>query len=82
MPLGPVESLSFAVVVGVSVDYIVHLSFAFKYALLAGRYYKSRAAFLARRQPRTRAPAPRRAHVPTRPNAPWACARAHVLVYM
>ena len=46
--LGPVESLSFAVVVGLAVDYIVHLSFAYKGSLLHERYYRSRSAFLAR----------------------------------
>ena len=29
MPLGPVESLSFAVVIGLAVDYLVHLAFAY-----------------------------------------------------
>ena len=37
-----------AVIVGVSIDYLIHLAFAYNNALLADRYYKSRAAFLAR----------------------------------
>jgi len=45
---GPIESLSFAVVVGLAVDYLVHISFAFKNSLMRERYFKSRAAFLAR----------------------------------
>jgi hypothetical protein len=46
--LGPVESLSFAVVVGVSVDYLVHFAFAFKHSLMPEQYYKSRTVLLAR----------------------------------
>eukprot|EP00966_Prymnesium_polylepis_P130930 3028038-Prymnesium_polylepis.1 len=48
VPLGPVESLALAVIVGVSVDYLVHLAFAYSNALAEERYYKSRAAFMAR----------------------------------
>ena len=33
---------------GVSVDYLVHLAFAYKHSLMHSRYYKSRAALLAR----------------------------------
>ena len=38
----------FAVIVGVSIDYLIHLAFAYNNSILADRYYKSRAAFLAR----------------------------------
>ena len=46
--LGPIESLAMAVIVGVSIDYLVHLAFAFTNSVIADRYFKSRAAFLAR----------------------------------
>ncbi len=48
MSLGPIESLSFAIVIGVSVDYLVHFAYAFKHSLLPEQYYKSRAVLLAR----------------------------------
>jgi len=48
MPLGPIESLALAVVIGVSVDYLIHLAYAYKNSLMEERYYKSRAAVLAR----------------------------------
>jgi len=48
VPLGPIESLSLSVVIGVSVDYLVHLAFAYTNSLMPERYYKSRGAFLAR----------------------------------
>ena len=38
----------FAVIVGVSIDYLIYLAFAYNNSILADRYYKSRAAFLAR----------------------------------
>ena len=46
--LGPIESLALAVIVGVSIDYLIHLAFAYKNSIIPDRYYKSRAAFLAR----------------------------------
>jgi len=46
--LGPIESLALAVIIGVSVDYLIHLAFAYKNSLMQQRYYKSRAAMLAR----------------------------------
>jgi len=48
LSLGPVESLSFAIVIGVSVDYLVHFAYAFKHSLMAEQYYKSRAVLMAR----------------------------------
>ena len=48
LALGPIESLCFAVVIGVSVDYLVHFAYAYKHSLMQSRYYKSRAAVLAR----------------------------------
>jgi len=48
MSLGPIESLSFAIVIGVSVDYLVHFAYAFKHSLLLEQYYKTRAVLLAR----------------------------------
>lgn len=47
-PLGPVESLAIAVIVGVCIDYLMHLAFAYRNSLMTHRYYKSRAAMLAR----------------------------------
>jgi len=47
-PLGPIESLAVAVIIGVSIDYLIHLAFAYKNSLMQHRYYKSRAAMLAR----------------------------------
>jgi len=48
LSLGPIESLSFAIVIGVSVDYLVHFAYAFKHSLLLEQYYKSRAVLMAR----------------------------------
>jgi len=48
MPLGPIESLALAVIIGVSVYYLIHLAFAYKHSLMQTRYFKSRAAVLAR----------------------------------
>jgi len=48
LALGPIESLSFAVVIGVSVDYLTHFAYAYKHSLMREQYYKSRAVFLAR----------------------------------
>jgi putative flippase GtrA len=46
--LGPIESLAIAVIIGVSVDYLIHLAWAYKNSLMTSRYYKSRASMLAR----------------------------------
>jgi len=46
--LGPIESLAIAVIIGVSIDYLIHLAFAYQNSLMDQRYYKSRAAMLAR----------------------------------
>jgi len=48
IPLGPVPALALALVVGMSVDYIIHLAHAFKNSLFDDRFYKSRAAVFAR----------------------------------
>lgn len=48
LALGPIESLSFAVVIGVSVDYLTHFAYAYKHSIMREQYYKSRAVFLAR----------------------------------
>ena len=73
VPLGAVEALSFAVVIGLSVDYLVHLAYAYKNALLPERYDKSRAAFLARfgSLGRSWTPWPARFGAPGRSWAPW-----------
>jgi putative flippase GtrA len=46
--LGPIEALSLSVVIGVSVDYLVHFAFAYTNSIMKERYFRSRAAFLAR----------------------------------
>jgi hypothetical protein len=46
--LGPIESLALAVIIGVSVDYLIHLAFAYKNSFMQSRYFKSRASVLAR----------------------------------
>lgn len=48
LTLGAIESLAFALVIGVSVDYLVHFAYAFKHSLMPESYYKSRAVLLAR----------------------------------
>ena len=48
LALGPIESLCFAVVIGVSVDYLVHFAYAYKHSLMAEEYYKTRAVLMAR----------------------------------
>ena len=48
LSLGPIESLSFAVVIGVSVDYLTHFAYAYKHSLMHDQYFKTRATFLAR----------------------------------
>ncbi|KOO30192.1 patched domain-containing protein 2 [Chrysochromulina tobinii] len=46
--LGPIESLALAVIIGVSVDYLIHLAFAYNNSFMQSRYFKSRASVLAR----------------------------------
>ena len=46
--LGPIEALALSVTIGVSVDYLIHLAYAYKNSIVSERYYKARAAFLAR----------------------------------
>lgn len=48
LTLGPIESLAFALVVGVSVDYLVHFAYAFKHSVMAESYFKTRAVVMAR----------------------------------
>ena len=48
LALGPIESLALALILGVSIDYVIHLAFAYKQSLVRARFYKTRAALLAR----------------------------------
>jgi len=48
MPLGVVEALALSLIIGLSVDYIIHAAHAYTHSLLPDRFYKSRAALLAR----------------------------------
>jgi len=48
LPLGIVEALALSLVVGMSVDYIIHVAHAYKNSLFADRFFKSRAVVLAR----------------------------------
>ena len=50
MLAGVVGALALALVVGMSVDYIIHLAHAYKNSLFDDRYLKSRAALFARGQ--------------------------------
>jgi hypothetical protein len=42
--LGIIEALSLAIVVGLSVDYVIHLGHAYNHSVLIGRYLRSRSA--------------------------------------
>ena len=42
--LGIIEALSLAIVVGLSVDYVIHLGHAYHHSVLLGRYLRSRSA--------------------------------------
>jgi predicted RND superfamily exporter protein len=42
--LGIIEALSLAIVVGLSVDYVIHLGHAYNHSILIGRYLRSRSA--------------------------------------
>merc|ERR1712226_1662364 len=46
--LGVVEALCFAVIVGISVDYIIHFSHLYNHSVLRTRYLRSRSSLLAR----------------------------------
>jgi len=48
IPLGVAEALALSLVIGMSVDYIIHLAHAYKHSLFADRYFKSRAATFVR----------------------------------
>ena len=50
VPLGITAALALALVLGMSVDYIIHLAHAYKNSMFADRYHKSRAAVFARGQ--------------------------------
>jgi len=46
--LGVVEALSIAIMVGMSVDYVIHLAHAYNHSALVGTFARSRSALLAR----------------------------------
>ena len=48
LSFGAVSALALALVLGMSVDYIIHIAHAFKNTVLPQRFYKSRATVLAR----------------------------------
>ena len=48
LPLGVTGALALSLVIGMSVDYLIHLAHAYKNSLFADRFYKSRAAVFAR----------------------------------
>ena len=48
LPLGVTGALALSLVIGMSVDYLIHLAHAYKNSLFADRFYKSRAAIFAR----------------------------------
>ena len=48
IPLGIAEALALSLVVGMSVDYIIHLAHAYNNSLFDDRFFKSRAAIFAR----------------------------------
>ena len=48
IPLGAVEALALSLVMGVSVDYIIHLAYAYVNTMALHRRHKSRAALFAR----------------------------------
>ena len=47
LPLGVAGALALSLVIGISVDYLIHLAHAYKNSLFADRFYKSRAAIFA-----------------------------------
>jgi len=48
IPLGVTSALALSLVVGMSVDYIIHIAHAYKHSIFADRFYKSRATIFAR----------------------------------
>jgi len=48
LPLGITSALALSLVIGISVDYIIHLAHAYKHSLLPERFFKSRATVFAR----------------------------------
>jgi predicted RND superfamily exporter protein len=46
--LGVVEALSIAIMVGMSVDYVIHIAHAYNHSVLVGTFARSRSALLAR----------------------------------
>lgn len=48
IPLGVTAALAISLVIGMSVDYIIHLAHAYNGSLFSDRFYKSRAALFAR----------------------------------
>ena len=48
IPLGVTSALALSLVVGMSVDYIIHIAHAYNNSLFLDRFYKSRAAVFAR----------------------------------
>ena len=50
IPLGVTAALALSLVIGISVDYLIHLAHAYRNSLFADRFYKSRAALFARAQ--------------------------------
>jgi len=48
IPLGVTSALALSLVVGMSVDYIIHIAHAYKNSIFADRFYKSRAVIFAR----------------------------------
>ena len=48
IPLGVAEALTLSLVVGMAVDYLIHIAHAYRHSLATDRFFKSRAAFLAR----------------------------------
>mmetsp|Transcript_40596 Transcript_40596/g.121084 ORF Transcript_40596/g.121084 Transcript_40596/m.121084 type:complete len:768 (+) Transcript_40596:932-3235(+) len=50
IPLGVTSALALALVLGMAVDYLIHLAHAYRHSLFTDRYHKSRAAVFARGQ--------------------------------
>ena len=48
IPLGVTSALALSLVIGMSVDYIIHIAHAYKNSIFADRFYKSRATVFAR----------------------------------
>jgi protein dispatched 1 len=48
IPLGITAALALSLVIGMSVDYIIHIAHAYSNSLFTDRFYKSRATIFAR----------------------------------